>query len=347
MILPKNPAFSQVARAIPLHIGWVLLSGIVGAFAQDVPQRTGAAEFQYIETLVFARPAGLAGANTAAAQGIDAVGYNPAGIAAGAPGRSVAGTFRYQFMDIASGNASYAYPGRDGVWSYVFSAAFINYGHIEAVDENGDPMGGKLLPASFNPSFSAARRLSEHVLAGATLRGFSEYLGDFEESQLGWGWGVDAGMQYQPSAKNAGFGLALLNLGRKERSQLVGGKSGGLLPVSLKAGFFYSSPEMPKARLVADAEAPWAGTPRLAGGLEYAYAPAFILRLGSRIDWNEAVHYYHVLSDEASGNWQGGNAVKLTAGFTFASDGYAVDYAAQYWQDLSWVHALTLRYSLL
>ena len=323
------------------------LAAVGAVSAQDISDRVGTAEFQYIETLIFARPAGLAGAYTAAAQGVDAVGYNPAGIGKADPGRTVSSTFRYHFLDIASGNATYAYPGGSGAWNYAFSASFINYGRFQEVDEDGNAGQEKLLPSSFNPSFSGARKVSERVRLGGTLRGYSEYLGNFEESQLGVGWGVDLGMQYQPAAKNLGFGVALLNLGRKERSQLVGGKTGGLLPASLKAGFFYSAPELPKARVVADAETPWHGTARVSGGLEYAYAPGFILRIGSRVDWNEVKHYYESFTDEETETWQGGNALKATGGFTFASDGYAIDYAVQYWQGLSWVHALTLKYGVL
>lgn len=346
MNLPKIPIPIPARPRLVLRFSCALLAAVSGAFALGEDE-SGTAEFQYIETLIFARPAGLAGAYTAAAQGIDAVGFNPAGVGKADPGRTVSGTFRYHFLEIASGNASYGFPGQNGDWSYVFSAAFINYGRMPETDEDGNAVGNTLMPSSFNPSFTGARRLSDRVRLGATLRGFSEYQGDFEESQLGWGWGVDAGFQYQPPAKNLGFGVALLNLGRKERSQIANGSSGGMLPVSLKAGFFYSAPDLPKAKLIVDGEVPLYGAPRASGGLEYAYAPGFILRLGSRIDANELKHYYRKFTDTETGSWQGGNAVKAAGGFTFASDGYAVDYAVQYWQGLSWVHALTLKYAVL
>jgi hypothetical protein len=345
--LPKIPIPKRARRGLLLRAACALLAGASGAYALGEDD-VGTAEFQYIETLIFARPAGLAGAYTAAAQGIDAVGFNPAGVGKAEPGRALSGTFRYHFLEIASGNAAYAYPGLDTNWSYVFSAAFINSGRNPEVDEEGNEIAGsEIMPASFNPSFTAARRMSDRVRLGASLRGFSEYLGDFEESQLGWGWGVDLGLQYQPPAKNLGFGLALLNLGRKERSQIKDGKAGGLLPVSLKGGLFYSAPDLPKAKVHLDGELPLHQAPRLSGGLEYAYAPSLTLRVGSRIDWSELTHYYQSFTDAETGTWQGGNALKLTAGFTFADDAYSVDYAVQYWQGLSWVHALTLKYALL
>lgn len=328
-----------------MRFAWAFLAAAASAFAQG-EDFAGTAEFQYIETLVYARPAGLAGAYTAAAQGVDAIGYNPAGVAKADPGRTLSATFRYHMLEIASGNATYAFPGADSDWSYAFSAAFINYGHINQLDEEGNATGTQMMPSSFNPSFTAARRMSERVRVGATLRGFSEYLGDFYESQLGWGWGVDLGMQYQPAAKNIGFGVALLNLGRKERSQIIGKSAGGLLPLSAKAGVFYSAPDLPKFKFLADGELPLHGSPRASGAVEYAYTPSFILRLGSRVEASELTHYYNDLTDAETTTWQGGNALKLTGGFSFTSQGYAIDYAAQYWDGLSWVHALTLRYAV-
>lgn len=324
----------------------MVLWGLSPALAQDFSDGAGTSEFQYLETLIFARPAGLAGAYTSLAQGIDAVGYNPAGVSKAEGVRSVAGTFRYHFLNVTSGNATYGYPGSGGM-SYAFSAAYLNYGRIEELDDNGEATGRKHLPASFNPSFTASRKASERIRVGATLKGLSEYLGDYAGSQMALGWGVDVGLLYQPNVRNLGFGLALLNLGRKENAHTLDGRTGGLLPVSLKGGFFYFPLDLPKAKVVLDAEVPWNDAPRLAGGAEYAYSPNFTVRAGSRIDWTEARHYFLKATDERPGDLDGGNALKLAGGFTFLADDIGLDYAVQYWYGLSWVHALTLKYSLL
>ncbi len=318
---------------------------VAASWSQDYSERAGTAEFQYLETLIFARPAGLAGAYTAVAQGVDAVGYNPAGVSRSEKARTVSGTFRYHFLDVTSGNATYGYPG-EGPMSYAFSAAYINYGRIEELDETGNPSGHKLLPASFNPSLTAARKVGESIRVGGTLKGVSEYLGDFAGSQLAVGWGVDLGMQYQPSVRNLGFGLALLNLGRKETAHYTGGRTGNLLPASLKGGFFYYPLDLPRAKVVVDAEAPWHDAPRLAMGCEYAVSPGFTARLGSRVDWIEANYYLGKIMNEHPGDLQGGNALKLAGGFSFLADDIGIDYAVQYWYGLSWVHALTLKYAI-
>ncbi|MEO7776820.1 MAG: hypothetical protein ABIY63_04770, partial [Fibrobacteria bacterium] len=102
----------------------------------------------------------------------------------------------------------------------------------------------------------------------------------------------------------------------------------------------------PKAKVVADVELPWFDVPRLSGGLEYAYTPNLILRAGSRIDWVETRYYLLKATDQRPGELQGGNALKAAGGFTFQADDIAVDYAVQYWNGLSWVHALTLKYAV-
>lgn len=314
--------------------------------AQDFSDRSGTAEFQYLDNLVFARPAGLAGAYTAMAQGIDAVGYNPAGVSRSGPTRSVAGTLRYHFLDIASGNATYAYPGASGM-SYAFSAAYINYGRIEELDENGIASGKKILPSSFNPSLTAARKIGENLRVGATLRGLSEYLGDFAGSEVAFGWAVDAGVQYQPNVRNLGFGVAVLNAGRKESPHFLGGDEGGMLPLALKGGMFYFPLDLPKAKVSLDLEIPFHESPRLAGGAEYALMPAFTVRAGGKLDWAEADYLAKTITDERPERLQGGIALKGAGGFTFAADDLSVDYAVQYWHGLSWVHALTLKHSVL
>lgn len=326
--------------------GCVALVWCGGAWGNDFADRVGTAEFQYLDILVYARPAGLAGAYTSLAQGEDAVGYNPAGLAQLAPIRSVSGTFRYHFLDVSSGNVTYAFPGLKGI-KCAFSAAYVNYGTIEVLDEEGNSGGGAIMPASFNPSLTAAGRVSERVRLGATVKGLTEYLGDFQDSKVGVGWGLDAGLQYQPAVRNLGFGVSLLNLGTKLASQREGGPTGGLLPAALKGGFFYHPLDLPKGRVAVDLELPWHGVPMVSGGLEYAYSQAFAIRAGSRITFQEIEHLVQQATDQRPGDLESGNALKLAGGFTFQADGIGLDYAAQYWHGLSWVHALTLRYAVM
>lgn len=328
--------------------GLILLSGALSrqAMAQDITDRAGTAEFQYVDILVFARPAGLAGAYTSLAQGEDAIGFNPAGLSRQESGRTVAGTFRYHFLDVASGNATYSFPGAGGV-RYAFSAAYVNYGRMEQLDEDGKRAGDDLLPASFNPSLTASAKLSDRVRVGATVKALSEYLGDFHGSNLGLGWGVDAGLLYQPAARNLGFGLSLLNVGTQMASQVEGGETGGLLPMSLKGGFYYHPLDLPKGRVTVDVELPWHDAPLLLGGIEYAYSPGLILRAGTRANLPELQYYLAKATDQRPGYFEGGNALKAAGGLTFQADGVGVDYAAQYWLGLSWVHALTVRYAVL
>jgi hypothetical protein len=261
-------------------------------------------------------------------------------------GRSVAGTLRYHFLDIASGNVTYAYPGAIGM-NYAFSAAYINYGRIEEMDEDGNASGRKMLPSSFNPSLTAARQLGGNLRVGASLRGLSEYLGDFEGSQVAFGWAVDAGLQYQPAVRNLGFGLSLLNAGRKESPHFNGGDKGGMLPLALKGGLFYFPLDLPKARLALDLELPYHETPRLAAGAEFAWFPAVTLRAGGKLDWAEADYLIKTIIDEQPERILGGVALKAASGFTFAAEDFAVDYAVQYWHGLSWVHVITVKHSVL
>lgn len=312
------------------------------AHSQQISDAAGTAEFQYIETLIYARPAGLAGAYTSVAEGADAIGYNPAGISKQEGDRFFSGTFRQHLVGVSTGNATYAYPGANN-YRYAFSVAFINYGKNVELDDNNQGSGHEIIPSSINPSFTVAKKFSDQIRGGLSFKGFQEYLGDFEESQFGLAWGIDAGLLYQPNAKNIGFGLSLLNVGRKEVSQLVGGKTGGLLPASLKGGLYYYPQDIPKTRLVADVEIPYFDPALLSGGFEYFYSKQFILRAGSRINLPEAKYYFLKVTDQRPGEFSGGNALKMAGGFSFLGEGFDLDYAVQYWMNLSWVHAVTLK----
>lgn len=326
-------------------MGLICILAVAGPRAQDVDGNAGTAEFGYLETLIYARPAGLAGAYTSMAQGEDAVGYNPAGLSKLETNRSVSATIRYHMVDVTSGNVTYVFPGSTGL-KYAFSAAYINYGRIQELDENGMATLEEHVPASFNPSITASKKVSDRLRLGATFKGLSEYLGDFEGSKLGLGWGVDAGLLYQPAARNLGFGMSLLNLGNKIASHWEGGEVGGLLPVSLKGGMFFHPLDLPKGRIALDVELPWHDSPLVSGGIEYAYTQGLVLRTGTRLSLPEAKHYFLKATDQRPGTFGGGNALKLAGGFTFQTEGLGLDYAAQYWHGLSWVHALTLRYDL-
>jgi hypothetical protein len=109
---------------------------------------------------------------------------------------------------------------------------------------------------------------------------------------------------------------------------------------------FYYPLDLPKARVAADLELPWHSAPLVSGGLEYAVSPALQVRAGTRFDFEELGHYLDLALDRDSGPLEGGNALKLAGGFTFQADGIAVDYVAQYWLNLSWVHAVTVRYAV-
>lgn len=288
----------------------------------------------------------MAGANTSLAQAEDAVGFNPAGLSKLEKARSISGTIRRHLLDVTSGNVTYAFPGAGRI-NYAVSMAYVNYGRITELDEDGQETGAEIIASSFSPSLTASGRLSDKLRLGATVKAASEYLGDFEESRLGLGWGLDAGMLYQPAARNLGFGVSLLNLGLKTRSQMEGGEAGGLLPTALKGGFYYHPLGIPKGRVSVDLELPWNDSPLLAGGIEYAYSSSLVLRTGTRVNYPEVKRFFEMVTDQADGDFLGGNALKLAGGFTFLVEGVALDYAAQYWQGLSWVHALTLRYAVM
>ncbi len=326
------------------HYFFVLVALVGNAFAQDIGSRTGTAEFQYIESIVHARAASLAGAYTSVAEGPEAVGYNAAGVGRTAYSQ-VAASIRYHWLGITSGNVTYAFPG-SGSLKYALSGAYINYGSIEEMTEDGRATGNSIMPSSFNPSFTVAGAVSERVHVGGTIKVLQEYLGDFEESQTGLGWGVDLGLQFQPNRRNIGLGVSLLNVGTKIRSQITGGEKGGALPASLKAGMFYFLGNRAHTRLTVDVETPWHDYPLVSAALQHQFNPYLIGRVGARANYPEIRHLLLLAADQKPGEFRGGNALKLAGGFGVPFEVAELDYAFQLWQGASWVHVLAVRVPL-
>ncbi|MFC1585067.1 hypothetical protein ACFL5V_05935 [Fibrobacterota bacterium] len=324
----------------------VLSLGLCPVFGEIAHERAGTEEFPFLSTSSFARPAGLAGAHTTLAEGIDAIGSNPAGLAHKPKGKRVLTGFKKTFIDVNSGAISYQFPGMKDVW-HALSVDFNHMGKISEIDAEGRESGKVIQPSNHTPSFSAAKELSQKVRAGVTAKLVTEYLGDIEYSQMAAGWALDFGIQIQPNSKRLAFGLAVINLGKKTVAHLEGGQKDGLLPVEVKGGMVFHSLSIPRARFALDLCAPYHNFPYLTGGFEYSLADSFVIRGGTRLNSSDLKNYFrdYVLSRSVEEN-TGTNALKLAAGFSLIKNIFSLDYAAQYWHWLGVVHWVTLKWEV-
>ncbi len=334
-MLKRSPAFF-LALSVSL-----LLAETSIVHASETDANAGTRDFSFIEIMTPARTMALAEANVAVAEGIDAIGSNPAGLTKMEGERALAGTFRFLTLGSTGGQVTYVFGPASG--RFALSAAYLNSGEIETVDEEGNSLGAKVQPSAFSPSLSYAKTLSERWRLGLTLKGFQEYLGDIEGAQSAIGVAGDIGIIYLPGVRNLGFGLALLNAGRKFVSHTSNGDSSGMTPMALRGGFYFIPAGWKRLRLTGQMQVDDADNPIFSGAGEWTLSPYFIARAGLRGSWLELRHVGAMIADDKVAPFYGGEARRLGLGFTFLRQPIAVDYGVQWWTRLGFVHALTLR----
>jgi hypothetical protein len=326
------------APCISASLGTVLAL-CVQAWPQSFPG-AGAADMSAITIVSDARPAGLAGAYSALAEGNSGIGINPAGLARES-GQHFSGSVRPDMVRV--GSVAYSRPALGG--RLALSASYVDYAEILATDENQSATG-TLHPFNLYPALSYARAESERWRWGATFKLARETLGDFEGSRSALGAGFDAGFQYQPAVRNVGFGASVTNAGRKFTGHFEGDESSGPLPGMARGGLFYHPRGRRQLAILADVEVPFYGAPVLALGGEYRVLSEWDLRAGTRWDSNDFHNLYGWLNPSAGIRERGGEAVKLAAGTTVRVGPVGVDYAAQWWRELGLVHSLTVAWAM-
>jgi hypothetical protein len=333
--------FSTWSASILLILTWA-----IGAAKAD--SNAGTRDFSFISILNPARTMGLADANTATPEGLDAIGSNPAGLTRLESGRSVAATVRFMTVGEKGGQVAYAFssaPDSSLTTSknhFALSAAYLNAGDINMLDDQGNAEG-EVQPSAFSPAISYARIVSDHWRVGGTLKGYQEYLGDFQDAQSALGYGIDLGLLYSPGMRNLGFGAALVNLGRKFVAHTGDGASQGNAPVALRGGLWYIPSARSHTRVTAEVQVDDGENPIFSGAGEWTPYSFFTARAGLRSNWQEMRHVWKIVSEGNAGPFYGGEARRLGVGFTLVHDAVAVDCAVQWWTDLGFVPGLTLR----
>src|SRR5215217_8781261 len=218
-------------------------------------EQAGTSDMAGIRVLTAPRPAGLAGAYSALADGADGIGINPAGLAR-ETGTHYTGSFRHDVIN--AGSVAYTWGALDG--RFAVSASYLDYGKIDLMAEGGWTTG-TTRPYSLYPAVSYARAMGERWRLGGTLKFAHETLGEFQGSTPAWGAAADAGVQYQPSTRNVGFGASLTNVGRKFTGHFEGDDSKGALPGAARAGLFYHPRGKRQLALSLDAELPFQAAP--------------------------------------------------------------------------------------
>jgi hypothetical protein len=184
----------------------VLVSFAYIAFAGD-ESRKGTTGADQLLIPVGARSIGSAGAFLASARGVEAIYYNPAGLAFG---RGAEAMFSYMNY-LADINLSY-FAGSvsfEGLGTFGLSYKSLHFGEIPVTTfESPDGTGSTFSPGFYTLGFSFARPITDRVSAGATVKLVNESI----LSTSATGVGIDFGVQYKFQS-DLSLGVTIKNIG--------------------------------------------------------------------------------------------------------------------------------------
>ena len=193
----------------------VLLTGLLALCSSSASagneQRSGQAGATELLINPWARSSGWGGINTASVQGLEATFLNVAGLAGTENTEFIFASTSWLFdMQVSAFGFSKALP-EDAVLG--LSITSINFGAIDITNtESPEGTGATYSPTMMNIGLSYAKKFTDNISGGATVRMISESTPDMKASAMS----LDAGIQYVAgSSRQIKFGVSLKNVGPK------------------------------------------------------------------------------------------------------------------------------------
>ncbi len=193
----------------------VLLTGLLVLCSNNVSagneQRSGQAGATELLINPWARSSGWGGINTASVQGLEATFLNVAGLAGTENTEFIFASTSWLFdMQVNSFGFSKSLAD-DAVLGLAIST--VNFGEISITNPNSpEGTGSTYSPVVMNIGLSYAKKFTDNISGGATVRMISESTPDMKASAMS----LDAGIQYVAGVnRQMKFGVSLKNVGPK------------------------------------------------------------------------------------------------------------------------------------
>lgn len=270
---------------------------VAGMVYAGNPEKTGTAAAQELLIPIGARGTALAGSGIAAMSGVDALYYNPAGIANTT--QSVEAMFSHMkyIADINLTNVAVA--TKLGFGSLAFSFQSIGFGDImQTTEQSPEGTGVNFTPTFFTLSAAYSRSMTDRIYAGVAVKFVTEKIMGMSAS----GVAVDLGVQYLHSSgiklgiamKNYGNGMKFNGSNVERLVELPDTEPGtpsrrlsiptqtDELPSTFEMGIAYELKPMEKMnlQLMANFLNHNFGNDEVQGGAEFAFNNMFFLRGG-------------------------------------------------------------------
>ncbi|RCK77470.1 MAG: hypothetical protein IGBAC_1779 [Ignavibacteriae bacterium] len=287
----------------------ILLLGLTNIAFAGKESKKGTAGALELLIPVGARGAALGNSTISYAKGIEAVSWNPSGIVNTQNNIELYFARNNYIADISLNNAAIS-ANINGFGSIALNIRSLDLGSIEETTEDyPEGTGNYFSPVFFNVGLSYARRITDRLNTGFTVKFIQEKI--FRTSA--YGIGFDAGIQYFAGNTGLIFGIVLKNIGPAMKfegtdlereiqistihptTRTVVVKSNPFdLPSSLELGFAYQKSITNSNNIILSGafENNNYGNDLYKAGLEYSYNDNLFLRVGYILVPEELVYIY-------------------------------------------------------
>lgn len=287
-------------------------------------QGTTAAAFLKLEQ--GARPMAMGGAFVGAADDVNAIMWNPAGLSQ-LPAFQLTLMHTVYFADMFYSYIAAGYPAGE-IGTFGLGIVYVNSGDIKSWSSNGTELA-KFSASDISVNLAYGTKINKDLSLGVTLKLFNETI----STSGAFGFAADIGGIIKTPIQDLQAGLVLTNLGPK-----FGFGEAYTLPIQIKGGLSYTGVKYLMINL--DYIQPIETRGILAIGFEYTYKNIITLRMGyqfqGKIDPNDLYNY--VASPGVLAGFVAGAGIKI--------DIYQIDYAYKQYGVLESTHriGLTLKF---
>jgi long-subunit fatty acid transport protein len=283
-------------------------------------QGTTAAVFLKLDQGV--RPISMGGAFAGAADDVNAIMWNPAGLSQ-LSGFEITLMHTIWFADIFYDYLALAYPAGE-IGTFGLSVVYVNSGEIKKWDELGND-AGTFSSSNIGVNIGYGTIINKELSLGITVKLFNESI----DTEGAFGFAADLGGIYKLPINGLQMGINIQNLGPK-----FGFGEAFLLPITFRMGASYTG--IRNLMINLDYIQPIETYGAIALGIEYWYRDLIVLRMGYQYQGMFDInHYYENVAGPS-----------ILSGFVIGAglkiDIYSIDYAYRQYGVLEGTHRIGL-----
>jgi len=288
--------------------------------------------YDFLNLNVDARSSAMAGSFVSVDNDVNAVFYNPAGLATLKGKQASIGFFKY-LMDINAGNASYSQKYKD-IGYFAAGVRYVNYGTFDKYDENYQSQG-TFGASDLAISLGYANAYKENLKYGANVKFIYSNIDEYSSVGLA----LDLGALYMFPEQKLNFGLSVLNLGTQVKKYSSTTES---LPLDIRFGMTKSLEHLPLTVNL--------GFARLADTYDNFFERFKNIIVGGEFTLNEYVLLRVGYNNVERKNFKTGSSIGISgfsAGFgIIIGDNYKLDYAFNSLGNIGAAHRFNLGFNL-